>query len=78
LRIHSASALSLTTCQSIKGWKRGAKTPFVEWTDKNETNAKICDEQYKKLFEIVNSLYEAMREGKGKDVMGKILNGLVD
>jgi len=51
---------------------------FMEWTDKNKTNVKICDEQHKKLFQMVNTLYEAMKEGKGKDVMGKILNELVD
>ncbi len=36
------------------------------------------DAQHQKLVELLNSLYEAMSKGKGNDVLGKILNELVD
>lgn len=52
--------------------------PFLEWREENKTNVKICDDQHKKLFDLVNHLYEAMRTGKGKEVMGKILNDLIN
>lgn len=52
--------------------------PFIEWTESNRTNVKICDEQHKKLFEMVNRLHEAMKEGKGREVLGKILDELVN
>ncbi|MCS7280915.1 MAG: bacteriohemerythrin, partial [Desulfobacterota bacterium] len=51
--------------------------PFIEWTDKNKTNVKICDEQHKKLFQLVNDLFDAMKEGKAKEIMGKILGELI-
>ncbi|MCX7857340.1 MAG: bacteriohemerythrin [Deltaproteobacteria bacterium] len=51
--------------------------PFLEWTEKNKTNVKTCDDQHKKLFQLVNTLYDAMKEGKGNDVMKKILDELV-
>ncbi len=50
---------------------------FIEWTEQNKTNVKVCDDQHKKLFAMVNKLYDAMREGKGKEVMGEILNELL-
>ncbi len=50
---------------------------LVEWSDKFLTNVKECDEQHKKLVNLVNSLYDAMSKGKGKEVLGKILDELV-
>jgi hemerythrin len=35
------------------------------------------DGQHKKLIDMINELNDAMRRGEGKDVVGKILNGLV-
>lgn len=51
--------------------------PFIEWTETNKTNVKICDDQHKKLFSIVNRLYDAMKRGEGKDILGQILSELL-
>jgi len=36
------------------------------------------DAQHQKLVELLNALYEAMSKGKGNDVLGEILNELID
>lgn len=51
---------------------------FIEWTEKNKTNVAICDEQHKKLFTIINKLHEAMKNGKGKEIIGSVLSELID
>lgn len=35
------------------------------------------DNQHKRLFALINELDDAMKMGKGKDVLGKVLGGLV-
>ncbi|MCX8021706.1 MAG: bacteriohemerythrin [Syntrophorhabdaceae bacterium] len=52
--------------------------PFIEWTEQNKTNVKKCDDQHKKLFDIVNNLYDGMKSGQGRTVMGNVLNELID
>ena len=43
------------------------------WNDKYIINVKEIDAQHKRLVEICDSLYIAMKSGKSKDVMGDIL-----
>ncbi len=49
---------------------------FMEWNDKLLTGIKECDEQHKKLVSLINDLYEAMKQGRGKEIIDKILNEL--
>ncbi len=51
--------------------------PFIEWSDRLVTGVREADEQHKKLVNLVNELYDAMKAGKGKEVIDKILNELV-
>jgi len=47
----------------------------------NETysvKVREIDEQHKKLIGMINELHEKMKEGKGKDILQKIILGLVD
>lgn len=48
-----------------------------EWKDQYSVGIPVIDEQHKKLVAMVNELYEAMSTGKGKDVLGKVLNDLI-
>lgn len=50
---------------------------FFAWGKEYETGIKEVDAQHKKLIELINELYEAMRCGKGMEVMGKILSDLI-
>ncbi|MGP1437867.1 MAG: bacteriohemerythrin [Treponema sp.] len=51
---------------------------FVVWQDKFSVKISSIDVQHKKLVAVINELYNAMKAGKTKDQMGKILRDLVD
>ena len=38
---------------------------------------KASDDDHKKLIDIVNRLYDGMKSGLGKDVVGKVLDDLI-
>jgi hemerythrin len=50
---------------------------LIQWTDALSVKIGTIDEQHKKLILLINELDVAMRAGKGKDILGKILNELV-
>lgn len=50
---------------------------LMEWNNNFSVNIKEIDDQHKKLFTMVNELHDAMKAGKGSDVTGKVLVGLV-
>ncbi|MGC2619710.1 MAG: bacteriohemerythrin [Acidobacteriaceae bacterium] len=39
------------------------------WNDTYSVKVELCDAQHKKLFAIINNLADAMRMGKGQDVV---------
>ncbi len=51
---------------------------LINWDDKYSVKIKEIDNQHQKLVRLINLLHDAMKEGKGKQVVGKILNDLVD
>lgn len=52
--------------------------PLFVWEDKYKVGVKEFDEQHKKLIELINKLYDAMKQGHGKDVLKSILNDLFE
>ena len=50
---------------------------LITWTDALSVNIKEIDTQHQRLFELMNKLHEAMKIGKGNDVLGGILGDLV-
>lgn len=51
---------------------------FFEWQDSFSVNVAELDEQHKKLVEMLNDLYTALKAGEGREALGKILSGMVD
>ncbi|MEN6632842.1 MAG: bacteriohemerythrin [Candidatus Polarisedimenticolia bacterium] len=51
--------------------------PLITWTDELSVGVRQCDEEHKQLVAMINRLHAAMLEGKGKDVVGPVLRGLV-
>ncbi len=47
------------------------------WNDKYCVNIREIDDQHKKLVDMVGQLNDAMRQGKGKEVLGRILMDLI-
>jgi len=50
--------------------------PIFEWSDQLRTGIETIDEQHLKLVDLVNALADAMRAGKGKDLIGTVLGEL--
>ncbi|MBF0182161.1 MAG: bacteriohemerythrin [Magnetococcales bacterium] len=52
--------------------------PFFPWGERLMTGIEFVDREHKVLVDMINALQLAMKEGRGTDVIGKILDGLVD
>jgi hemerythrin-like metal-binding protein len=52
--------------------------PYIEWNDSLSVGLSFFDEQHKKLIFIINKLFDAMKEGRGKEVLGEVFNELID
>ncbi len=51
---------------------------LFEWTDTLSVQIDSIDMQHKKLVDLINQLHDAMRAGKGKDVLGATLDELIN
>lgn len=51
--------------------------PLINWNDSFSVNVAEIDQQHKKLISMINELSDAMKQGKGKDILGKIVNSLL-
>ncbi len=52
--------------------------PLITWTSNLSVGVKQLDEQHQKLINLINSLHDAMTQGKGKEALGNILNELIN
>jgi hemerythrin len=50
---------------------------LIQWNDSLSVGIVEIDRQHQRLVAMINELHDAMRQGKGKDILGKIINGLV-
>jgi hemerythrin len=50
----------------------------MEWNEKYSVHIEEIDGQHKRLFSIINKLHDAMKAGKGKEIIGTLLDELVD
>lgn len=51
---------------------------YFIWDDKYSVGVKEIDAQHKKLVDLVNELHEAMKQGKGKEMLSKVLDSLIN
>jgi len=51
---------------------------LFNWSAQYETGIFMVDTQHRKLVDSINTLHDAMKDGKGKEVAEKTLNFLVD
>lgn len=49
---------------------------LIVWRDELSVGVPEMDAQHKRLIQLINDLHDAMREGKGKETMGSIIEGL--
>jgi len=50
---------------------------YLKWSDELAVGNTFIDNDHQKLIDMVNRLHELMAEGKGKEVIGKVLNNLI-
>jgi hemerythrin len=51
--------------------------PLMEWSEKLSVGIKQFDDEHKRLVGMLNDLFDAVNSGRGKDVLGSILDGLI-
>jgi hemerythrin len=60
-------------------YDKGGKTmALIKWDDSFSVNLGEIDGQHQKLIEMINDLHDAMKHGRSKDVLYKIINSLID
>jgi hemerythrin-like metal-binding protein len=50
--------------------------PLFEWKDEYSVGVNELNLQHKKIIQLLNELYEAMRDRKPKETLGKILDNM--
>ncbi|MHB8578587.1 MAG: bacteriohemerythrin [Ignavibacteriaceae bacterium] len=50
---------------------------LLNWSDEYSVKIKSIDQQHSKLVDLINQLHSAMKDGKGKEVIGKVINELI-
>lgn len=51
---------------------------FFDWKDSYSVGVAEMDQQHKKLIDLINKLYEAMKVGKGAAEVGMVIVEMVD
>lgn len=51
--------------------------PLIEWTPSYSVGVERFDDDHQQLFRLLNELNDAMRERRGKSVIGMVLSELV-
>jgi hemerythrin len=50
---------------------------LINWSESLSVNVAELDQQHKKLIGLINELNDAMKIGRGKDILERIVNDLV-
>jgi hemerythrin len=51
---------------------------YIKWEEKYSVDIQVIDEQHKRLFEMIEKFYDALRQKQREDAMAEILKGLAD
>lgn len=49
----------------------------IQWEETLSVHVAEIDKQHQKLIGMINNLHEAMIQGKGKEILGKIIHDLI-
>lgn len=52
--------------------------PLINWNMKYSVGNNLIDSQHQKLVSLINELHDAMKEARGKEVVGKILSETIN
>jgi hemerythrin len=62
---------------SIHRSGNGFMATLFNWTESLRVGNDFIDSDHKKLIKMVNDFHNAMQEGRGNEVIGKVLNNLI-
>lgn len=51
---------------------------LITWDQSFSVKVERCDSEHRKLFDLINALYDAMKVGKGRAVLQQIVSELSD
>jgi hemerythrin-like metal-binding protein len=51
---------------------------FIEWSRSFSVQVSKMDQEHQRLIDLINKLYTAMREGRGKEAIGSVLDELIE
>ncbi|MEW6263187.1 MAG: bacteriohemerythrin [Thermodesulfobacteriota bacterium] len=51
---------------------------LIDWSGNLSVKVAEIDQQHQKLVAMINEIHEAMKQGRGKNVLGPIINELVN
>ena len=51
---------------------------FIEWGPALDVGVEVFNDQHKQLCLLINRLFDAMHQGKGREVIGSVLSGLAE
>lgn len=51
---------------------------LIEWSNDLSVNVAEIDKQHQKLVMMLNDLHDAMKQGKGHEIIGKIITELIN
>lgn len=74
---HHLTRLSDELQQIVGQFKLAESGKLIHWSLSYSVDVAAMDEEHQRLIDIINSLYGAMREGRGKDSLSGILDELV-
>ncbi|MBF0589677.1 MAG: bacteriohemerythrin [Magnetococcales bacterium] len=58
--------------------KEQKRYSLMPWTDSLKVHIKVIDDDHRRLVDMINDLYTAMRLGRGRVELGRILDALVE
>lgn len=50
----------------------------IQWKDTMSVGVAVIDADHKRRITMLNTLFDGVREGKGKDAVGAIVGGLIE
>ncbi|MBT0665913.1 bacteriohemerythrin [Geobacter pelophilus] len=62
----------------VSEFKLSESGKLINWSNSYSVKVSKMDSEHQRLIDMINNLYIAMREGRGKDAIGSILDELIE
>lgn len=52
--------------------------PLITWNERLSVGYQPIDAEHERLVELINRLHDAMTQGKGRQALGEVLDGMIE